>query len=61
MGGIPIAGWFKHWKIKNIDDLGVPPWIGNFHVSYFLCIRPQTQVNHDETRMVKNRFLDPFG
>ena len=26
-GGTLIAGWFSSWKIRNMDDLGVPPFI----------------------------------
>ena len=39
IGGTPIAGWliiFSNIAMENpvrMDDLGVPPWIGNLHFS----------------------------
>ena len=30
-----LAGWFFDGKSPaEMDDLGVPPWIGNLHISY---------------------------
>jgi hypothetical protein len=32
MGGIPIAGWSGIEHPTKMDDLGVPPWIGNLQM-----------------------------
>jgi hypothetical protein len=38
-GGTPIAGWFvmEISQSKMMDELGVPPWIGNLHVRTRFC------------------------
>ena len=39
MGVPPIAGWFimEISQSKMMDELGVPPWIGNLHVRTRFC------------------------
>jgi hypothetical protein len=36
MGGIPIAGWSGIEHPTKMDDLGVPPWIGNLQMMVVL-------------------------
>ena len=32
-GGVPMAGWFTTGNPIQMDDAGVPPFLGNMHTN----------------------------